>query len=74
MSKTTLKWQQNIDFQINEKSILNSNEKWKVKKSVAGFEPASFSGPVPILWFCNAIPTRPLGTWNGKDVKYTWTC
>ena len=47
-------------------------EKWK--KSIAGFEPASFSGPVPIQWFCNAIPTRPLDTWNGNDVKYTWKC
>ena len=49
MSKTTLKWQQKfIDFQINEKGIINSNKKWKVKKSVAGFERASFNGPVPI--------------------------
>ena len=39
------------------------------EKSIAGFEPASFSRPVQILKFCNAIPTRPLGTWNGIDVK-----
>ena len=46
----------------------------KNEKSAAGFEPASFSGPVPIQWFSNAIPTRPLVTLKGNNVKYTWTC
>ena len=44
----------------------------KSEKSIAGFEPASFSGSVKI--HNNAIPTRSLGTWKGFDVKYTWTC
>ena len=40
MSKTTLKCQQNIDFQINDKKI-QFDQKMKSKKSIAGFEPAS---------------------------------
>ena len=74
MSKTTLEWQQKYWFSNQWKSHIYSKKKWTVKKSVAGFEPTSFSGPVPIQLFCNAIPTRPLDTWNGNDVKYTWTC
>ena len=45
----------------------------KSETSIARFEPASFSGPVQIQKICNAIPTRPVGTWKGIDVKYTWT-
>ena len=46
------------------KCLSNSNNKKKKKseKSIAGFEPASFSKPVRIHIFYNAIPTRPLGT------------
>ena len=43
-------------FKSMKKGIFNSNKKWKVKKSIAGFEPASFSGSVPIQWFCSANP------------------
>ena len=59
MSKTTLNDNKNIDFEINEKKhnylSQTKNEKWK---SIVGFEPASFSGPVQIQKFCNAIPTQ----------------
>ena len=50
-------------LKLMRKCISNSNKKKrKVKKSIAGFEPASFSKPVRIHIFYNAIPTRPLGT------------
>ena len=74
MSKTTLNDNKSIDFEIKEKKTYlrqTKNEKWK---SIVGFEPALFSGPVQIQKFCNAIPTQPFGTWEGIDVKYTWMC
>ena len=77
MNKTSLKWQQKYWFSNQwEKAYLIRTKKWKVKKSIAGFEPASFNGPVRIQKFCNAIPTRQLGTLKVVDVKYiyTWTC
>ena len=49
-------------------------QKMVSEKSIAGFEPALFNGQVHIQKFCNAISTRPLGTWKGIDVKYTWLC
>ena len=52
-----------------EKGIFNSN-KLKMKNSIAGFEHASFSGPVQ---YRNSVTLYPLGTWKRIDVEYTWT-
>ena len=80
MSKTTVKWNKNINYQINGKGILNSNKKWKVKSSITGFEHASFSGAVQ---YRNSVTLYPLGhsaherdlMWNIERVKVnpTWT-
>ena len=43
-------------FKSMKTAYLIQTNKWKVKKSIAGFEPASFGGSVPIQWFCSANP------------------
>ena len=68
MSKTPLKWQQKYWFSIQWEKAYLIPTKMKSVKSIEWFEPAPFGGPVQIQKFCNAIPTRPLGTQKRIDV------
>ena len=57
-----------------KKAYIIRTKKREVKKSIAGFEHASFTKGVHLQNFCNAIPTRPIGTRKKIDVKYICTC
>ena len=68
MNITTLKWQQKYCVSNQwEKSYLI----WMKYENRKSQQQDLNRGPVRIQKFCNAIPTRPLGTWKVVDVKYT---